>query len=314
LTPEARLAGAIDGSTGPNAAAFLKPGTNLTIQLDQPRDIDQIGLMLANGVAQSVDIQTSIDGRAWGKPVVQVRDSVDYAMRYYTFPTVTARYVRISPTKGSQQTTISELELYSPDTWTFENDAPNAVPRGLTDTRYATVADYLFAGWHSEKRMILVDMDPNSEATATLPTTPVAAQHASFAYSGEGYGAGIIWDVNGLDAAGHQVTAYRFRLTPNATATFTLSAWDGAAWQTVSTAIPKPANEVQFPVSIDTTGTTANLSVNGTTMTTTVRAGMTVPTFDGLTFTTNGDAAVNMEASFDEINVTPLGAPGAQYY
>ena len=310
-TPEARLAGAIDGSTGVNAAAFLKPGSDFTIALDQPRDLNQIGLMLGDGARQSVNIQTSMDGKRWGAPIVKIRDTADYAMRYYTFPTVTARYVRVSPVDDGP-TTITELELYSPDTWSFENDAANSVPRGFTSTRYATVADYLFPGWHSEKRLILVDMDPDSEATATLPTPDVPAQHAFFAYSGEGYGAGIIWDVNGKDASGQQVTAYRFLLAPNfTTKKFDLSAWNGTSWQLISTGvIPQPANEVMFPVSIDATSAQATLTVNGVPVSTTVRANP-VASFDGLTFTTNGDKAVNMEASFDSINVTALGAPGA---
>jgi hypothetical protein len=310
--PEARLAGAIDGSAGVNAATFLQAGTNFTIQLDHPQDVDRIGLMLDTGVPQSVNIQTSMDGRRWGRPVVKIHDTTDYAMRYYTFPTVTAKYVRVSPTDNKQQTTITELALYSPDTWSFENDAPNSVPRGFTDTRYATVADYLFPGWHSEKRMVLVDMDPDSEATATLPTPDVSAQHTFFAYSGEGYGAGIIWDVNGKDDAGKQVTAYRFLLRPNfTTKMFDLSAWDGTSWQLISTAaIPQPANEVMLPVSIDTTTSQATLDVNGVPVSTTVHANPAA-SFDGLTFTTNGDKAVNMEASFDAINVTAIGAPGA---
>lgn len=309
--PEARLAGAIDGSAGVNSAAFLQPGSPFTIRLDQPRNINQIGLMLGAGVPQSVNIQTSLDGKVWGQPVVKIRDTVDYAMRYYAFPTVTARYVRVTPT-DQRATAITELELYSPDTWTFENDAPNAAPRGFTNTRYATVADYLLPGWHSEKRMILVDMDPDSEATATLPTPSVPAQHASFAYSGEGYGAGIIWDVNGKDAAGQQQTAYRFLLTPNfTTGKFNLSAWDGSSWQVISTgAIPQPANEVLMPVSIDTTTEQATVTISGVAVHTAVKANA-VSSFDGLTFTTNGDKAVNMEGSFDEINVTALGAPGS---
>ena len=308
--PEARLAGAVDGSTGVNAAAFLEPGTALTVRLDHPRDLDQLGLMLADGKPQSVDVQTSMDGKRWSRPIVKIRNSVDYAMRYHTFPRVTARYVRISPT-DDRPTTVTELELYSPDTWSFENDAPNSVPRGFTHTRYATVADYLFPGWHSEKRMILVDMDPDSVATATLPTPDVPAQHSSFAYSGEGYGAGVVWDVNGKDAAGRQVTAYRFLLAPNfTTKKFDLSAWDGTSWQLISTgAIPQPANEVMFPVSIDTTAAQATLTVDGVPVSTAVHAHPAVG-FDGLTFTTNGDQAVNMEASFDAINVTALGAPG----
>jgi hypothetical protein len=309
-TPEARLAGAIDGSTGVNSAAFLRPGSPFTVQLDQPRNLDQIGLMLGNGVPQSVNVQTSLDGRHWGAPVAAIRDTVDYAMRYYHFPTVTARYVRVAPT-DHRSTAITELELYSPDTWTFENDAPNSVPRGFVDTLHATVADYLFPGWQSEKRLILVDMDTSAAATATLPTPDVPAQHASFAYSGEGYGAGVVWTVDGKDAAGQRVPAYRFLLAPNfTTGKFNLSAWDGSAWKLISTgAIPQPANEVMFPVSIDASADQANLVVNGAPVTTTVRANP-VTSFAGLTFATNGDKAVNMEASFDEINVTPLGASG----
>ena len=50
--------------------------------------------------------------------------------------------------------------------------------------------------------------------------------------------------------------------------------------------------------------------MSGVTVQTAVHANP-VTGFDGLTFTTNGDKAVNMEASFDEINMTALGAPGS---
>jgi len=108
------------------------------------------------------------------------------------------------------------------------------------------------------------------------------------------------------------VPGYRFLLTPNfTTKAFTLSAWNGTAWQVISTgAIPQPANEVLFPVTIDSTADQATLTVNGVAVSTAVKANP-VTSFNGLTFATNGDKAVNMEASFDEINVTALGAPGA---
>lgn len=306
--PETRIEGAVDGSAERHAAARLTGGS-LVVELDRVHTLNRIGLMLAYGTAQDADVQVSVDGRRWSHPVVTVRDTVDYALRYTEFEPVPARYVKISEPRRGDLDAVTELELYADDLMTFENDAVDAPPRGFTDTRYAWVADTIFPAFHSARRLTLVDLDPESSATATLPTDPAGSQRIAFAYAGSAYGAGLVIDVRGRAADGSDVVAWRFHLQPNAAAgRFTLRAFDGQNWQVVGTSGTQPVNETWMPVAIETIGGEATVTVNGTALTTTHRW-QDAGSFTGMTVSTWGPddpKAVNMQHDFDDIEITAL--------
>lgn len=306
--PEQRLAGAVDGSNEYRAAARLAGSgpKRITIELDRQYPLDRIGLMLDRGTANSADVQLSTDGVNWTSPVVRQRNSVDYALRYHDIAPTAAKYVRISNDGGSAFTALNELELYAADTWTFENDAVNVTPRGTTDTLHAFTADTIFAGEHSRRRAIIVDMDPDSRGTMTFPVAAQPGLRLTYGYAGVGYGSGAIWELLGKDADGKGVTAWKFWFRPVGDG-FALSAWDGNAWQAVGTFPTYTPNGEWIPVEINANGTAATMTVHGKTLTTTAKAGAASTLHAFRPSTGINVADQNMEHSFDNVQITPLG-------
>jgi hypothetical protein len=305
--PETRIEGATDGSSERYAAAPIAAGGELIIELDQVYTLDRIGLMLAYGRNQDADVQLSIDGRSWGKPVLKIRDTVDYSLRYHQIAPTEAKYVKINAPSDGTLDAVTELELYAADTVTFENDAVNAVPRGFIDTRHAVVADTIIPGADSERRLTLVDWDAEAVATATLPAPATPEQRVSFQFAGTTYGStGGIFSIPGVTADGQTTTAWQFWVTANAAAgNFRVRARDGSAWADIGT-VPYAPVETWMPVSIETTATGARFTMNGGTLETTARAseaagytGITVSTYDVA-------SAWGSQLDFDDLRVTPL--------
>ncbi|SEF18440.1 F5/8 type C domain-containing protein [Jiangella alba] len=305
--PETRIEGAVDGSADRYAAAPIAEDGTLIVELDQVYTLDKIGLMLAYGTAQDADVQLSIDGRAWGKPVVKIRDTVDYSVRYHQIEPTQARYVKINAPSGGTLDAVTELELYAADTMTFENDAVNTVPRGFTDTRHAVVADTIIPGADSSRRLTLVDWDAEAAATATLPAPATPEQRVSFQYAGSAYGStGVVFSIPGQTADGQTTTAWQFWVTANAAAgTFRVRAHTGSGWTDIGT-VPYAPAETWMPVTIDTTATEARFSLNGATLETTARwndaAGFTGITVSSYTV----ESASGSQHDFDDFRVSPL--------
>ncbi|NNG36698.1 discoidin domain-containing protein [Nakamurella aerolata] len=305
-----RLEGAVDGSSEYRAAArFANAGAanrGLVIELDKAYPINKIGLMLDRGTANSAKVQLSTDGKNWGRPVVQQRNSTDYAVRYHQLSQpVTAKYVRITSDAGAPLTAVNEVELYA-DTYTFENDPVNAVPRGLKDTLHALTADtFRYMGSaHSQRRLNLIDSDPDSRARATFEMSARAKTTVAFDYSGQGYGAGPVWELIGKDASGNAVTGWKFHLAPDfANKAFKLSAWNGTAWVSLGNIGTWVENYNFFPISISATADSATVTVSGDAVTTDVKAG-TVASFNGFRPSTGiNDTDINIEHSYDNVSI-----------
>ncbi|GAB3424601.1 exo-alpha-sialidase [Flindersiella endophytica] len=307
--PETRLAGAVDGSSERYAAARFAPdgSHSLVVELDQAYRLDRIGLMLGYGTPQDADVQLSADGRSWGQPVLKLRQSVDYALRYHSIEPATARFVKISGPRALEA--VTELELYSADTLTFENDAVDSAPRGFTGTRYAYVNDTIMQGaGDSRRRLSLVDADGDSFATATLPRPAVAAQRLDYAYAATQYASGMRILVRGKDASGHDIDPWQFRLVPSGTG-LKLSAFDGSTWQDVGTTKTRPANQVWTTVRVDTTADQATVTIGGETLPATTWRAVAAVAFTGATFDTdipNTPVQSGMQHDFDDIRVTAI--------
>ncbi|HEY0450277.1 exo-alpha-sialidase [Actinophytocola sp.] len=304
--PETRLEGAVDGSAERYAAARLTGKPELTITLDRAYRLNRVGLMLGYGLPQDADVAFSVDGEHWDRPVVKARNSTDFALRYQDFRPTWARYVKITGPKD-RLAAVTELELYSADTLTFENDATNAPPRGFVDTRYAFVNDTIMSGATSGRWLSLVDADGDAAATATLPTRQVGAQRLDYAYAATQYASGMRMLVRGKDPAGNDVNPWQFTLVPSGPG-FKLTAFDGTAWRDVGVTRTRPPNQVWTTVRIDTTRTTATITIGGETLTTTVRAAE-AKGFTGVTFDTavpNTPVQSGMQHDFDDIQVTAL--------
>lgn len=303
--PETRLAGAADGSSERHAAARLAPGEALTVELDRTYTLDRIGLMLGYGVAQDADVQLSVDGRAWRKPVVSARDSVDHALRYTSIDPTPARYIRISPPAGGTLDAVTELELYAADVLTFENDALNAPPRGFVDTRYATVTDTIMPGSDSKRRLALVDLDPAATATATLPAPNTTRQRLSFAYAGSMYGAGLVISIPGKNAAGQDAIGWQFHFRPSG-GVLKLRARTAAGWQEVGALPNQPPNQTWMPIVIDTTAGQAMVTIDGVKFPPTTHRWQPTTGFTGVTFSSWSAELVNMQHDFDDLSVTTM--------
>lgn len=306
---EQRLAGAVDGSSEYRAAARFTDGGRkvLTLALDRVYTLNKIGLMLDRGVTNSAKVQLSVDGRNWSAPVVRQRKVKDYSVRYTDIAPTQAKYVRVSNVGKETFTALNELELYAANIWTFENDAINVTPRGTTDTLHAFTADTIMPGQDSTRRSIIVDMDPDARATMTFPVADAPGLHLQYGFSGEGYGSGAIWELLGKDAAGNQVSAWKFlfKSAPGG-AGFALSAWDGSAWKDVGVFPTFTPNYQWIPVQINANATQAALTVHGRKLTTTVHAA-TAATLNGFRPSTGLNIAdQNMEHSYDNVEITPL--------
>jgi len=292
---ETRLEGAADGSSERYAAARLTGP--LTVTLDREYTLDRIGLMLGYGVAQDADVQLSVDGRTWTKPVVAPRGTVDYALRYTEIEPTRAKYVRVTAP------TVTELELYAADVHTFENDPLDQPPRGFVDTRHATVVDTIMPGADSRRRLSLVDLDPQDTATATLPAPPAPTQRLSFSYAGAMYGSGVLLSVPGPTAAGGTATGWQFHLRPSG-GVLKLRARTDAGWVEVGALPNQPPNDTWLPIVIETTPTEARVSVDGVKFPATRSRWQATTGYAGVTFSSWSVEATNMQHEFDDVTVT----------
>jgi hypothetical protein len=273
--------------------------------------VDRIGLMMDRGTANSAKIEMSTDGRAWGRPVARTGPRTDYAMHYDDIKPVRARYVRITASNEAPLTAITELELFAKEMLTFENDAINAVPRGVEDARYALVADTLLPGAdNSKSHLVLIDADTTAKATARFRADkPAATQRIAFSYEGYGYGSGAIWDILGTDASGRPVVATKLHFTADWTNNRMLvRVWDGSAWHDVGGVGPVPPNKQWMTVSIDSTADRTTVSVNGQVAGSTDIRLAKSRRFDGFRAETGLQPADvgNMEHGYDDIAITPV--------
>lgn len=311
--PEQRALGAIDGSGEYRAAARFAGKGKLTVELDRVYTLNRIGLMLGKGERNSANIQVSVDGRAWGKPVLKTGARTDWAMRYTDIEPVEAKFVRIVPGDEAPLTAVTELELFAKYLMTFENDAIGTIPRGVTNARYALTADKgeVVPYQHSRTRIALQDNDEIAKAQATFHAQePSATQRLSFGYEGYGYGSGAIWDIRGTDASGQAVTVYRLHLAPDWSANkMVVRVWDGSAWTQVGGLGPVPPNRTAWmSFQIDSTASETTVSMNGTVLGRTTATLAQATTFTGFSAETGlrGQDVGNMEHSYDDIEIRPL--------
>jgi hypothetical protein len=312
--PEQRLEGAVDGSSEYRSAARLDRRQELIIELDRTYTLNRIGLMLAKGELNSAKVETSVDGKTWSKPVVRTGDRTDFAMRYHDLDEVEAKFVKITRDGRAPLTAITELELYASHLLTFENDAITTIPRTIKDARYALVADKgTVPGYdHSNARMVLIDADQAARASATIPAQePAAGQHLGFGFEGYGYGSAAIWEILGRSGDGAEQVAYRLSLAPDWTANvMVVKAWDGKAWVEVGrTGSPVVPNKQWMSVTVDSTAEQTTVSINGKQLGSTKVRLAEVDTFTGFRAETglNPEDVGNMEHSYDDIEIRPLG-------
>ena len=312
--PELRPAGAFDGSSAYGAEARLRgrpshPG-QLVLTLDRTYSINRIGLMLGHGDPQTAQVLLSTDGKTWSAPVVDAEHRRDRAMRYADFPARSARYVKVVAPAGSA--TITELELYSADTDTFENELPFAVPRGWTDAQHSWVVDVPdnpaytdFGGDHSQTFLRLWDKWTDDNARITRPTGSTGHLHAQLMWGSGDFRTSFTVGTHGTSSAGDSVQPWQFRIRPGTPAV--VEARTSSGWAKLGTLPRAVPLRTMLPLSIDATTTSATLTVDGSTFTATTPASP-VTAVDSLVFTTGDPDEYGGEFQIDDFSVTPDSA------
>ncbi|MCK2219122.1 glycoside hydrolase [Actinomadura sp. ATCC 31491] len=127
--PRTRPSAALDGSTAYWSSAVMRDAraggprarpARYVLHLDRQYRLGLVGLSLRPGHPAGARVYVSRDGRAWGEPVLTVKDRTDYAMRYERVAE-TGRHVKIvltpsrdcEPEIGPRCAMLNEVELYA---------------------------------------------------------------------------------------------------------------------------------------------------------------------------------------------------------
>lgn len=289
--PTVRPEGAFDGLTDQNAEARLdRRGGELVLALDRSYPLHRIGLMLGHGDPQSASVQLSEDGTRWSAPVIDAVDRRDRSMRYTELAVPqNARYVKVTG-KAGVETTLTELELYTADTDTFENELPFAIPRGWTDANKAWVTDVPsdpayseFGGSHSRTALRLFDKWTDDNARISRPFAPSSRVRATMQFGGSDLRAMFTFGAHGAGADGTRADAWKFRLVQGKPAI--LQAWNGSGWVEVGKLDGALPTRSYQELGLDLSADRATITIGAQTFTTTVRAGAAT-TLSALDFST----------------------------
>lgn len=312
--PEMRPAGAFDGSSAYGAEARLvgsptRPG-QMVLTLDRDYSINRVGLMLGHGDAESAQVLLSTDGKTWSAPVIDAQNRSDRSMKYTDFAPQTARYVKVVAPTGSA--TVTELELYSADVDTFENELPFSVPRGWSDAEHAWVLDVPdnaaytdYGGDHSSTYLRLWDKWTDDNARITRPTASSGHLHAQMMFGSGDFRTSFTVSTKGTAADGSSVQPWQFRIRQASPAV--VEANDGSGWKSLGTLAAAVPLRSYVPLSIDATTTSATLTVGDKSFTTTAPA-TAVTAVDSVVFTTGDPSEYGGEFQIDDFSVSPAGS------
>jgi len=168
--PEARTSGAYDGSADYWSGAF-KSGTSgtYTVDLQQARTLNAIGVCLHYNNSESATIDVSTNGTSWST-VKTYTNATHNAINYTSITAQPVRYVRVSVNGAGSLVCLNELQLYETAD-TFENNAvgipgiphgaipPGYVANGTSATQYGfAVRDSgTAAGYQSDRCLQMWD-------------------------------------------------------------------------------------------------------------------------------------------------------------
>ena len=266
--PRTGVAGAFDGSTEYwSSAAAAGDAGSMIISLDKTYEITKVGLSMRNGRPESATVSFSTDGTTWSSPAATATNRTDYAIGYTTLATPqNAKYVKVNVDSttncesglGTSCAFLNELELYS-TTDSFENDPLTNRPRGWSDLASCWVS----TSNPSDSAHVLYcsDGSDTATATATLISTATTAKTVAFRVKPIGLNGAFLFNLLGRNSAGTQVNAYHLAVFPDGS----IRRWNGSAWLTIAAAGTASIGSWST-ISISATTGSANLTVNGTTV------------------------------------------------
>ena len=315
--------GAVDGSTEPWSSALTQGDSGtLDLALDRPYTLSKIGLSLALGGTQSARIQTKLTaGDAW-QDWHSVTDQTGHALRYYSPGARKAQYVRVltgqasycPPGVTAPCSVLNELELYSDDVDSFENDAiGGAVPRGYS-LDY-TVDDN---GVGHQGIWVTKDVDGgssgralliNDDSTAHLPAirrsdSSSATKTFEFRFHPRkwraGAGSALLFTVLATPVNGARKSAFHFAAGSDGVIRYYVAATN--TWTALATGQSfTPSTSVWSTFTVHATTTQATVSVNGTVIGTAPRADGATSALTGHQFSASSTALANEQFLIDDV-------------
>jgi hypothetical protein len=315
--------GAVDGSTELWSGAFKQGGAGtFDLALDRPYTLSKAGLSLALGGTESATVQTKLNaGDAW-QDWYSVTDQEGYALRYTSPAARRAQYVRVvtgaasycPPGVTAPCSMLGELELYSNDVDSFENDPVNGIPRGYS-VDY-TVDDQgkghqgvwvttSTAGSGSRRALFITD-DHNQHLPAVRRTDSSSATKtlefrfhpAKWRPAGEGSPSSFMFDLLATPVSGQRRNAYHLSIWSDGTVRY----YTGSAWQTIGSGPAlDPSTAKWSTIRVTATTTQATVTVNGVTLGTATRADGATSNLTGHQFSASSTADANETFIVDDV-------------
>ena len=304
--PETRVAGAVDGSTDYWSGAF-KNATSGSYQIDLQANhtLNALGICLQTSVAQAATVQFSTNGSSWTTMYNFPNTTKHYAMQYFNFAPVQARYVKVSVSSTTAPVSLNEIELYETAS-TFENEALGGMPVG-----YVRSPDYGFwvtdseaplpSGYESKRALLMYDGTTSAQVTCTRTTTATATKTMEFRYRPQVFATG---------------GAHQFLLRSSTTTSFQIAVFPDlsikyyAATPTAGWVQIAPANTISplnswtlIRIEANATAGTAGVYVNNVLKGTAIKINSSIPsTINNFLLASGGTAPTGDLAMFDDIS------------
>ena len=295
--PEARIAGAYDGSTNYWSGAFKSATTgSYTIDLQTSQTLTSVGVCLKYNATESATVDYSTNGTSW--TTIKTYTNAKHNAINYTDSTITARYIRVNMTGGTSPISVNEIELYTRAD-TFENYAYGVVPYGYTSPAngfwVTETVTPLPSGYQSKRALIMYDGQTGAQPSITKTTTAATSKTLDFRYRSKTFA------TNG---------AHQFYVRSGTTNVYHLAVFsDGSiryyngSWVVLAAAGTVPTDTWTDIKTVATISpATASVYVNGVLKGTALRENTGPTTMDNFMFATTGTAPIGDEALLDDID------------
>jgi hypothetical protein len=293
--------GALDGSSEYWSGAIAQGAGEFVLTLDREYQLHRVGLLMHPGRKASARVYFSQNGVDWGAPRIDVVDRAQYALEYFGFGPVRARYVKVvldastdcQPDLGSTCSMLNEFELYSSIN-SFENDAVGTPPRGFTEVSGAWVSDY--AVQETQRALRIVDDSTTSQSRALYAGPSTSTKTLSFRLKPIRANSGFLFTLLGRNAVGERVHAYHFGVISNGT----VSQYRGGKWLPLGPSNLVPLGTVS-EIKVVATLSSAAIFVNERLLQTVPLTNSGAVAFDAYLLASSGTAPVGAEYLVDDV-------------
>ncbi|WP_367129319.1 sialidase family protein [Saccharothrix sp. HUAS TT1] len=317
--------GAVDGSHELWSSAFEEGDSGtLDLVLDRPYTLSKVGLSLALGGAQSATVQTKLHaGDAW-QDWLSVTDQTGHALKYHSPGARKAQHVRVltgrasycPPGVAAPCSVLNELELYSDDVDSFENDAiGGAVPRGYSLDYTVDDNGRGYQGiWVTQtvaggsSRALLIDDSSTvhlpairrSDSSSAVKTLDFRFSPQTWRTAAQGSGSALLFTVLATPVNGTRKSAFHFAAGSDGVIRYYVTATN--TWTPVGAGQSfNPSTSTWSTFTVRATTTQATVSVNGSVIGTAPRADSATSNLTGHQFSASSTALANETFLIDDV-------------